>query len=253
MTTRSKYDKKVNMKKRIDIALVEKGLARSRTQAAELVHTKKVVVGGVIVEKPSLPVDDVTTIEVTEQLPFVGRGGLKLEKALEVFDIDVKGLAVADIGASTGGFTDCVLQRGAEKVFAIDVGRDQLVPELRNDPRVISMEETDVRTVELPLPVDLAVVDVSFISVTKILPRVKSMLKEKGSAVILIKPQFEVGKGKLGKNGVVTDEKLRSDAVETVVKKSEELGLVCKAVIPSPVLGGAGNKEYLAHLLIKSN
>lgn len=233
--------------------LVEKGLARSRTQATELIRAKNVLVDGAITEKPSMPVTDDTLIEVTEKLPYVGRGGLKLEKALEVFDIEVKDLAVADIGASTGGFTDCVLKRGAEKVYAIDVGHDQLVPELRADERVVSMEGTDVRTVRLPEPVDLAVVDVSFISVTNILPVVTSILKDEGRAVVLVKPQFEVGKGKLGKRGVVTDEKLREAVVETVVKKGEELGLACAGVTESPILGGTGNKEYLAYFKKKKD
>lgn len=241
------------MKKRLDITLVERGLARSRTQAAELIRAKKVLVGGTVVEKPSTLVSLETNIEILEKLPYVGRGGLKLEKALDVFALDVENFTVVDIGASTGGFTDCVLQRGAKKVFAIDVGHGQLVPELRTDERVVCMEGTDVRAVSLPEPVDLAVVDVSFISVTNILPTIKSLLKEDGSAIVLIKPQFEVGKGNLGKHGVVKDEELHKYSVETVVTKAQKFGLSCNAVIESPILGGTGNKEFLALLkMVKS-
>lgn len=235
------------MKKRIDIMLAEKKLVRSRTIAAELVRTGKVVVDGEIIEKPSITVSLDAEIKIIELPAFASRGGLKLARALDVFGVDVANRVVADIGASTGGFTDCVLQKGAKKVYAIDVGRDQLIPELREDSRVVAMEGTDVRSVEISEKVDLAVVDVSFISVKNIIPPLADLLKKDGEAIVLIKPQFEVGKGKLGKNGVVRDEKLRESVIEPVVLKAEESNLVLKAIVDSPILGGSGNKEFLAY------
>ncbi|MCK9344857.1 MAG: TlyA family RNA methyltransferase [Candidatus Pacebacteria bacterium] len=236
------------MKKRIDITLVEKGLARSRTQAAELVRAKKVIAGGTIVEKPSMIVDEVIPVEVTEKLPYVGRGGLKLAHALKHFNVNVAGLTAVDIGASTGGFTDCLLQNDAKKVYAIDVGHSQLVPELCNDPRVISMESTDIREATLPELADIAVVDVSFISLANIFTPMRGLLKEEGSAIVLIKPQFEVGKGNLGKGGVVKDEEARQNAIKNVLAKADEIGFSCLGITDSPILGGEGNKEYLAFL-----
>lgn len=235
------------MRKRIDVILAEKKLVRSRTIAAELVRKGVVLVDGETIEKPSIAVSPDAKIEVKEFPPFASRGGLKLERALEVFNVEVSSRIVADIGASTGGFTDCVLQRGAQKVYAIDVGHNQLVSELRSDPRVVAMEGTDVRSVEIPEKVDLAVVDVSFISVKNIISPLADLLKKDGEAILLIKPQFEVGKGKLGKNGVVRDEKLRESVVEPVVQKAQEANLILKAVVDSPILGGSGNKEFLAY------
>jgi len=236
------------MKSRLDITLVENGLARSRTQAAELVRAGNVVVDGALAGKPSLLVESSANIEVREQLPFVGRGGLKLAHALKFFSINVAGLTAVDIGASTGGFTDCLLQNGAKKVYAIDVGHSQLVPELRADPRVVSMESTDIRTAKLPELVDIAVVDVSFISVTNIFSSIHALLKDSGQAIVLIKPQFEVGKGKLGKGGVVKDEDARLAAVDSVITKAQASGFACVSLTESPILGGEGNKEYLAVL-----
>lgn len=235
------------MKSRLDIALVEKGLARSRTQAAELVRAKNVLVDGTVAEKPSMLVASDADIEVTEKLPYVGRGGLKLAHALKHFKINVVGLIAVDIGASTGGFTDCLLQNGAKKVYAIDVGQSQLVPELRSDTRVVSLESTDVRTVALPELSDIAVVDVSFISLTNIFPAIHSLIKDGGTAVVLIKPQFEVGKGKLGKHGVVKDEESRQMAIKTVLASAEDVGFSFVSITDSPILGGEGNKEYLAY------
>lgn len=237
------------MKQRLDITLVEKDLARSRTQAAELIRAGNVLVGGVVAEKPSMLVADEIRIEVTEKPPYVGRGGLKLAHALEVFRVDVAGLTALDVGASTGGFTDCLLQNGATKVYAIDVGQSQLVPELRNDPRVISLEGTDVREVILPKLADIVVVDVSFISLANIFSSTYALLKNHGQAIFLVKPQFEVGKGKLGKNGVVRDDKLREAVLESIIKKAEEVGFIFKASTESPILGGTGNKEFLAYFV----
>lgn len=235
------------MKSRLDIALVAKGLARSRTRAAELIRAKHVLVDGVIAEKPSMSVTDDARIEVTANPQYVGRGALKLEHALKHFNIDVKGLTVVDIGASTGGFTDCLLQNGARKVYAIDVGHSQLVPELRGDPRVVSLESTDVRVATLPELSDIAVVDVSFISLTNIFSATHAFIKDSGTAVVLIKPQFEVGKGKLGKHGVVKDEEARQGAIQAVIASAEMVGFTLVGITDSPILGGEGNKEYLAY------
>ncbi len=190
-------------------------------------------------------------IEVAgDPIGYVGRGGLKLQGALDRFGIDPAGRVCLDVGASTGGFTDCLLRRGARRVYAVDVGRDQLHPSLRADSRVVAMEETDIRAVEaLPEPVALAAVDVSFISLTLVLPAVVRLLAPDGQIVALIKPQFEVGPGGVGKGGIVRDPAQHRRAVDRVLAAAEALGLACRQVIESPILGTEGNREFLAWLV----
>jgi 23S rRNA (cytidine1920-2'-O)/16S rRNA (cytidine1409-2'-O)-methyltransferase len=232
---------------RLDVALVQRGLVPSRERAQEAIAAGMVLVNGRLAAKASQKVGEADQLTVTgDPIGYVGRGGLKLEAALDHFGIDPAGLACLDVGASTGGFTDCLLRRGARRVYAVDVGRDQLHPDLRRDPRVVVMEETDIRTVShLPEPPALAVVDVSFISLTLVLPAVVRLLAPGGRVVALIKPQFEVGPGGAGKKGVVRDPRLREQAVNRVLGAAQGLGLWTGPVIPSPVLGTEGNQEFL--------
>lgn len=236
------------MKERADVALVKRGLARSRTSAAELIRSGAVSLSGARIEKPSSPVEPDAALSVSTGPRFVGRGGLKLAHALARFGLDASGKVAADIGSSTGGFTDCLLQSGAKRVYAIDVGTSQLASELRSDAKVVVMENTDVRRAILPEPADVAVVDVSFVSLEKILPEAARLVKPGGDVVALVKPQFEVGREHIGK-GVVKDESARAEAVARVLKAAEALGLELRGVIDSPILGGSGNKEYLARFV----
>lgn len=238
------------MKKRADIVVVEQGLAKSRTAAAELIRTGNIVTGGTTVKKPSDLILSDAEIQIVAPLPYVGRGGIKLAHALDNFHIQIKGKTVVDIGASTGGFTDCVLQRGAKKVYAVDVGHSQFAEELRHDPRVIVIERTDIRTASLPERVDLAVIDVSFISLALVLPHTKELLTPHGEVVALVKPQFEVGRDYVGKQGVVKDERAQKEAADAVIKKAENLGFHYRGITESPILGGTGNKEFLIHLTL---
>jgi 23S rRNA (cytidine1920-2'-O)/16S rRNA (cytidine1409-2'-O)-methyltransferase len=236
---------------RLDRFLVEKGLVESRNKAAQLIKSGKVLVAGEVLTKPSKIVDPAVSLEITEPLRFVGRAGLKLEKALEEFNLSPKGMTVLDVGSSTGGFTDCLLQHGAKKVFAVDVGHKQLHESLRRDKRVVSLEGTDIRSLKL-LPgsklVDLITVDVSFISLTKVIPEFGRFLEEGGKVIILIKPQFEVGP-EFSKGGVVKD-KHHKKAIGKVKEVATRLGFQWKGQIESPIEGAAGNKEFLA-LLVK--
>jgi len=187
-----------------------------------------------------------------EPLPFVSRGGLKLQKALDEFAIDVTGLTVLDVGASTGGFTDCLLQRGAAKVFAVDVGYGQLAWKLREDPRVVNLEKTNIRYLEpetLGATPDLAVIDASFISLDKVLPSVLRLIREDGIIVALVKPQFEVGKGEVGKGGVVRDEAKHRQVIDAVAAEAVALGLTVRGVTESPITGPKGNREFLMVLV----
>jgi 23S rRNA (cytidine1920-2'-O)/16S rRNA (cytidine1409-2'-O)-methyltransferase len=232
---------------RLDLALVERGLVESRSKAQSLVMARRVLVNGKYVDKPGTAVhaDDKLAIAQLEH-PWVGRGGMKLAHAIREFGIDVTGKTCADIGASTGGFTDVMLKSGARMVYAIDVGYGQLDASLRNDPRVVNCEKVNARylaATDFPEPVDFVSIDVSFISLKLILPAVKSFLR--GELVALIKPQFEVGKGEVGKGGIVRDEEKRRAAVDSVVSFARELGLDVKGVIESPVKGAEGNVEYL--------
>jgi len=233
-------------KKRLDVLLVERGLAESRALAQRLIRAGEVRVAGQVSDKPGTQV--ATNVEITVQARprFVGRGGEKLEAALVRFGLDVEGKAVADVGASTGGFTDCLLQRGARLVYAIDVGYGQLDWRLRNDPRVVVMERTNARHLdELPQPVDLVTADVSFISLRLILPAVVGWLEPDGQVLALIKPQFEAGRRDVGKGGVVRDPAVHRQVLEQVLDAASELGLGLHGLIPSPLRGPAGNVEFL--------
>lgn len=241
-------------RERIDKLLVERGLADSRTKAQAMVMAGVVLVNEQRVEKPSdqfVPHAEIRIKHADDPTSrFVGRGGLKLEAALREFQIDVRGLVCLDVGASTGGFTDCLLQNGAAQVFAVDVGHNQIDWRLRNDPRVEVREGINARYLtpdDFPVTFDLAVIDVSFISVIKILPSVLPLLKPHASMVVLIKPQFEVGRGEVGSGGIVRDEGKRTKAVNDVNEFASTLGLKIEKTIESPVTGAEGNIEYLAH------
>jgi 23S rRNA (cytidine1920-2'-O)/16S rRNA (cytidine1409-2'-O)-methyltransferase len=241
-------------RERIDKLLVERGLAESRTKAQAMVMAGVVLVNEQRVEKPSEQFTADTQIRIKHAddptSRYVGRGGLKLEAALNAFEIDLRGAVCLDVGASTGGFTDCLLQKGAAKVFAIDVGHNQIDWRLRNDPRVEVREGVNARYLkpeDFPVNFDLAVIDVSFISVAKILPSVVPLLKPDASLVVLIKPQFEVGRADVGSGGVVRNEEKRMKAVDTVNGFASTLGLKIKGTIESPITGAEGNVEYLAH------
>ena len=241
-------------RERIDKLLVERGLAESRTKAQAMIMAGVVLVNEQRVEKPSDQIATDSPIRIKRAddptSRYVGRGGLKLEAALKEFQIDVRGLVTLDVGASTGGFTDCLLQHGAAKVFAIDVGHNQIDWRLRNDPRVEVREGINARYMgpqDFPRPFDLAVIDVSFISVVKILPAVVPLLQPNAFLVVLIKPQFEVGRGEVGSGGIVRDAEKRLRAVDQVNQFAPGLGLELRGVIESPITGAEGNIEYLAH------
>ena len=237
---------------RIDKLLVEGGFADSRTKAHALVMAGVVLVSEKRVAKPSelYPAD--STIRIKGDSPenkYVGRGGLKLETALREFGIAPSGMVCIDIGSSTGGFTDCLLMHGARRVVAIDVGTNQLVWELRNDPRVEVRENTNARELtprDFDTLFDLAVMDVSFISVTKIIPAIITLLKPTGRLVVLIKPQFEVGRGEVGKGGVVREPEKHDRVISEVNEFATGLGLRAEGLVESPILGAGGNKEFLA-------
>ena len=239
-------------KQRIDQLLVEYEIAESITKAQALVMSGIVLANEQRVEKPSESFTLDAKIRIkgkSDEIKYVGRGGLKLEKALQDFHIQPNEYVCLDVGASTGGFTDCLLQHGAKKVFAIDVGTNQLVWKLRNDARVIVRENVNARYLkpeDFNEKFDLIVMDVSFISVTKILSALKDLLTETGKIIILIKPQFEVGKGEVGKGGIVKDESKHAEVVEKVNKFAVEIGLKNLGLIDSPILGADGNKEFLA-------
>lgn len=240
-------------RERIDKLLVERGLAESRTKAQAMIMAGVVLVNEQRVEKPSEQFALEAAIRVKHgddpASRYVGRGGVKLEAALREFEIDVLGFTCLDVGASTGGFTDCLLQNGARRVFAIDVGHNQLDWRLRNDPRVEVREGVNARYLkpeDFPEQFDLAVIDVSFISVTKILPAVRPLMRAGGRIITLIKPQFEVGRGEVGSGGIVRDVEKRLRVVEEVNQFAGELGLEVVKVIESPIQGADGNVEYLA-------
>ena len=239
---------------RLDQLLVERGLVETRSRAQALVLAGKVRVGagdGARLDlKPGDAVEASTAIVVAQPDPYVSRGGHKLAAALDAFGIDPTGLTALDVGASTGGFTDVLLQRGARHVYALDVGRGQLADSLRRDPRVTSMERTNARTLtgaSFPEPIDLAVIDVSFISLDKILEPVARTLGPAGPIVALVKPQFEAGKGRTD-HGVVRDPAIHREVLERVVAAAAERGLGTRSVIASPILGPEGNREFLVHL-----
>lgn len=238
---------------RADLYLVREGVAQSRETARRSIEAGLVVLDGKPVKKPSEPVDETEPHEIvfSDPLRYVSRGGLKLEGALNAFSMDVRGLSCVDIGASTGGFTDCLLQRGAARVCAVDSGHGQLAAKLCADPRVVSLEGKNARDLlpeDLPFVPQLAVMDVSFISQTLILPRIAALLPPDGLAVTLIKPQFEAGKAALGKGGIVRSADDRRFAVRRVLAAASECGLYARRLCDSPIEGGDGNREYLVLL-----
>lgn len=240
------------MKDRLDVLLVNKNLAESRTKAQAIIMAGEVFVNQQKVDKPGTMVSSDAEIEVRgNACPYVSRGGLKLEKALRDFGVDPTGYVCSDSGASTGGFTDCLLQKGAKKVFAIDVGYGQLAWKIREDPRVVCMERTNIRYVtpeDLGEPLDLSVVDVSFISLKIVLPAIKALLKPTGQVLCLIKPQFEAGKEKVGKKGVVRDPEVHKEVLENFISLARSLDFTIRNLTFSPVKGPEGNIEFLAHL-----
>lgn len=246
------------MKERIDKILVERGLADSRTKAQALVMSGIVLANEQRVEKSSEMFTPETAIRlkgVSEENRFASRGGLKLEKALQEFEIDANGKICLDIGASTGGFTDCLLQNGAQKVYSVDVGTNQLIWRLRNDERVKVFENVNARNLSSEdfggVKFDVIVMDVSFISATKIFSAVTRLLDEKGVFVCLIKPQFEVGRGEVGKGGIVRENEKREKVIETVNNAALEINLLNKGVIESPITGADGNVEFLAQYVLE--
>jgi 23S rRNA (cytidine1920-2'-O)/16S rRNA (cytidine1409-2'-O)-methyltransferase len=236
-------------KVRIDTLLIERGLVQSRQKAQGLIMAGQVLVDGHVVDKPGRCIPEGAELTVLEGLPYVSRGGIKLAHALDRFDVNVSDKIAADIGASTGGFTDCILQRGARKVYAVDVGYGQLAWKLRQDPRVIVLDRTNVRYLEsLPEPLDLATVDVSFISLELVLPQVVKLLRPEGEILALIKPQFEAGREQVGKGGVVKDPAVHRVVLEKVIALATREGLEVRGLIPSPLRGQAGNVEFFAQL-----
>lgn len=237
-------------KDRLDALLMLRGMCDSREQGKRLILAGEVKVDGRVVDKPAERFPEDALVEIKEKPRFVGRGGLKLEGALEHFGIDVSGWTCLDVGASTGGFTDCLLQRGATKVHAIDVGTNQLVWKLRNDPRVVSREKFNARSLDekdIGEKVRLAVMDLSFISLTKVLPAVFGVLEDGGSVVCLIKPQFELERENIGRGGIVREEALRERAVEKIRHFVTEIhSKEWKGVIPAAISGMDGNQEFLA-------
>ena len=244
------------MSSRLDVILASRGLCPSREKAKAAIAAGLVSVDGVKATKPSMPVDDEAIIEVLGQAcRYVGRGGLKLEHALEQFSISLSGMVCADLGASTGGFTQCMLMAGAARVFAIDVGHGQLDPTLLADPRVVSMEGTDARQATpelLGTKVDFVGADLSFIPLGLVLPSVAALLKESGQAVCLVKPQFEAGRERVGKNGLVRDPAVHEEVLLAITEQARANGLEPVGLAHSPIRGGEGNIEYLLHLVRNS-
>jgi 23S rRNA (cytidine1920-2'-O)/16S rRNA (cytidine1409-2'-O)-methyltransferase len=239
-------------KTRLDLLLVERGLAPSRERARALVLAGQVTVEGQVVSKAGTPVAPGATIALaTPDHPYVGRGGLKLAHALDTFRIDVSGREALDIGASTGGFTDVLLQRGAARVVALDVGHGQLDWRLRNDARVLVLEGVNARYLapaQLPGPVDIVSIDVSFISLALVLPQVPALLRPGADVIALVKPQFEAGRDEVGRKGVVRDAAVHEQVIERVTRAAADTGLTRHGLTPSPITGAEGNVEFLMHL-----
>ena len=239
-------------KQRLDIAVFERGLVNSRERARALIMAGKILVNDLPVDKPGSRVGQGDNVRIKgKDIPFVSRGGLKLEAALREFNLNVSGLTCLDVGASTGGFTDCLLQKGARQVFAVDVGYGQLAWQLRNDKRVTVIERTNVRNISFETInqlVDLITIDVSFISLKIVFPAILQFMMDTTLILALIKPQFEVGKGLVGKGGVVKDEKLHLSVIDNLTAYLPTIDLNLHKVIPSPILGPKGNKEFLAYI-----
>ena len=224
-------------------------MVESRAKAQALIMAGEVLSGETVLTKPGVLVAVDTPVQIREKPPFVGRGGVKLDHALTDFCLDVTGITALDVGASTGGFTDCLLQRGASRVYALDVGRGQLDYGLRQDPRVSFMEKVNAHyPFEMPQKVDIATVDVSFISLTQVLPNVLPHLEQSGSVVALVKPQFEARRREVGKGGVVRDSITHAKVLGRVIRWVTEAGLRLRSMTPSPILGAAGNREFFLHL-----
>ena len=242
----------MSAKKRLDVVLVERGLQESRQKAQATIMSGLVFVGGQRVDKPGSPVAEDAQIEIRGNvLPYVSRGGLKLEKAMRQFPITLTGAVCGDIGASTGGFTDCMLQNGAQKVYAVDVGYGQLAWKLRSDPRVVCLERTNARYLDheqVPDVLDFASIDVSFISLKLIFPALYSLLREGGEIACLIKPQFEAGPEKVGKKGVVRDPKVHLEVLENFLTHAKDNHFTVLGITYSPIRGPEGNIEYLGYL-----
>jgi len=240
-------------KVRLDVILVNKGFFESREKAKAAIMSGMVYVNGERADKPGSSFSEDCNIEIKgKPIPYVSRGGLKLEKAISEFKIDLKDLVCVDVGASTGGFTDVMLKNGAKKVYAVDVGYGQLAWELRNDPRVVCMERTNFRYVtkeQISEPLDFGSADVSFISLKLILPPLKNLLKPSGRVVCLVKPQFEAGRDRVGKKGVVKDPKVHEEVINTIIASSLELGYSVAGLSFSPIKGPEGNIEYLLYLV----
>ena len=245
----------MKIKKRLDVLLTERLYAETRSKAQAIIMSGNVYVNGQKADKPGVSYEETVDIEVRGAVcPYVSRGGLKLEKALRDFGVDPTGFVCSDSGASTGGFTDCLLQQGASKVFAIDVGYGELNWKIRNDPRVVVMERTNIRYVtpdDLGEPLDLSVIDVSFIGLELVLPTIKNLLKPgEGQVLCLIKPQFEAGRENIGKNGVVREPKIHQMVLDNFVSLVHGLGFKILGLTFSPVKGPAGNIEFLGHLTL---
>ena len=235
-------------KERLDRLLVTQGLVASREVAARTILAGGVIVDGAIVDKPAKLVPLDARIEIEKPAPYVSRSGEKLAAALEAFSIDPNGVIGLDVGCSTGGFTDCLLQRGAKRIYAVDVGYGQIDWKLRQDPRVVLLERTNIRHVDrtlVPEPIELAVIDVSFISLTLVMPSVVPLLRGDATVVVLVKPQFEVGKGQVGTGGIVRDDAQREAVTKKVIDCGARLGLQVQGVLDSPVKGRKGNREIL--------
>ena len=236
------------MRMRLDKLLLARSLAETRHKAQALIGAGQVLVNGQVIDKAGTQIAEEAVVEIKERCPYVSRGGLKLAKGLDFFHIDPTGLVCADVGASTGGFTDCLLQHGAAKVYAIDVGYGQLDWKLRQDPRVRVMERTNARHLQpgdLADALDLAVIDASFISLRLLLPPLLAFFRDRPLLLALIKPQFEVGKGKVGKGGVVRDQLLHQEVISEISSFAEGLGLRSQGITDSPILGPKGNREFL--------
>lgn len=242
------------MKVRLDSLLVDRGLAQSRERASALILSGVVLVNGQPARKAGEQVSDDADVSLKEpDHPYVGRGGIKLAHALDTFSITVEGREALDIGASTGGFTDVLLKRGAARVTALDVGHGQLDWRLRNDPRVVVIERANARTLEpagLPSLVDIVTVDVSFISLRHIFPRIPPLLREGADVVALVKPQFEAGREEVGKKGVIRDPAVQKRVVEEAARAAAEVGLARQAMTESPITGDTGNREFFLHLKV---
>jgi len=253
----AKLNKGKNNKTRLDSFIVEKGFVKSRQRAKALIMAGKVLVNDVPVDKAgTLIIDDSNVIVKQDNNPFVSRGGLKLEEALKCIPMSVKGFTCLDIGASTGGFTDCLLQYGAQKIYAVDVGYGQFDWSLRQDPKVVVIERTNIRHMPYDVineKVDLVVADTSFISLKIVIPSAQKFMRKDTQVLALIKPQFEAGKKNVGKGGVVKDPEIRKKVLQDLRSFFKEKGFKVNQVVPSPILGPKGNKEYIISLTFKEN